>query len=234
MRSGHNPFVSCVMPTADRAPYVPQAIRCFLAQTYGNRELVILDDGKKSVEGLIPSDLRIRYFRLTEKHVLGAKRNMVCDIAQGEVIAHWDDDDWSAAGRLGDQIKRLLESKKGVTGYHRFFYWDDVGRRAYQYQFTGAGFYAAGSTQCYLKSYWQAHPFASKQRAEDSDFSFTAAKLGQLTSVVSTLLVARAHAGQGWKVPLGSHGFPAVDLKDLPAEFLEFVGVTRRGAPTIL
>ena len=47
------PLVSCVMPTADRRRFVPQAIGYFLAQDYPNRELVIVDDGKESVEDLV-------------------------------------------------------------------------------------------------------------------------------------------------------------------------------------
>jgi glycosyltransferase involved in cell wall biosynthesis len=38
-------FVTCLMPTADRQPFIAQAIRCFLAQDYAEKELVILDDG---------------------------------------------------------------------------------------------------------------------------------------------------------------------------------------------
>ena len=40
------PLVSCVMPTANRRPYVAQAIRYFQRQDYPNKELVILDDGE--------------------------------------------------------------------------------------------------------------------------------------------------------------------------------------------
>ena len=37
------PLVSCIMPTANRARFVPQAIACFLAQDFTGRELVVLD-----------------------------------------------------------------------------------------------------------------------------------------------------------------------------------------------
>ena len=48
----HLPLVSCIMPTADRRRFVPQAIRNFLAQDYAERELVILDDGADSIADL--------------------------------------------------------------------------------------------------------------------------------------------------------------------------------------
>jgi hypothetical protein len=43
------PLVSCIMPTANRRRFVPEAIRLFLAQDYLEKELVILDDGEDSV-----------------------------------------------------------------------------------------------------------------------------------------------------------------------------------------
>ena len=55
------------MPTADRRRFVPQAIRCFLAQDYAEKELVIVDDGADSVADLVPDDPRIRYFRIEER-----------------------------------------------------------------------------------------------------------------------------------------------------------------------
>ena len=53
-------FVARLMPTADRRPFVAQAIRWFLAQDYTNRELVIVDDGADAVG--VPNTERIRYF----------------------------------------------------------------------------------------------------------------------------------------------------------------------------
>jgi hypothetical protein len=42
-------LVSCIMPTADRRHFVPEAIRLFLAQDHAERGLVILDDGADAV-----------------------------------------------------------------------------------------------------------------------------------------------------------------------------------------
>ncbi len=44
------PLVSCVMATGNRTRFIPQALRCFLRQTYPNRELLVIDDGEPSVE----------------------------------------------------------------------------------------------------------------------------------------------------------------------------------------
>src|SRR5258708_37994907 len=92
--------VSCIMPTANRRHFVPQAIHYFLRQDYPNRELIVVDDGADSVADLIPVDERIRYIRLKQRATVGAKRNIACEAARGEVIAHWDDADCQAPHRL--------------------------------------------------------------------------------------------------------------------------------------
>ncbi|HEY4281133.1 MAG TPA: glycosyltransferase [Conexibacter sp.] len=101
------PLVSCVMPTADRRAFVGQAIRYFLRQDYGARELIVIDDGDEDVGRLIPRDERIRYVRLQTRRPLGAKLNLGCELARGELIAHWDDDDWIGSDRLSRQVAAL-------------------------------------------------------------------------------------------------------------------------------
>jgi O-antigen biosynthesis protein len=88
------------MPTADRRRSAAQAINYFLRQDYPNRELIILDDGSDSIADVIPRDSRIRYVRMGLRSRLGAKHDIACEMAQGEVIAHWDDDDSMASRRL--------------------------------------------------------------------------------------------------------------------------------------
>lgn len=55
--------VMCLMPTADRRRFVPQAIRYFLAQDYPEKELVIVNDGADALGDLVPANPCIRYFR---------------------------------------------------------------------------------------------------------------------------------------------------------------------------
>src|SRR5438067_1124522 len=101
------PLVSCIMPTRDRPRFVPQAISYFLRQDYEPRELIVIDDGDVPVADLVPTDPRIRYVRLDGRRALGAKRNIGCELAAGEFVAHWDDDDWNASHRLRSQVGAL-------------------------------------------------------------------------------------------------------------------------------
>jgi len=115
------PLVSCITPTANRRGFLPQAIRYFLAQDYPHKELIIVDDGEDAVGDLVPEDARIRYIRLQGKTVLGEKRNRAAADARGEIIVHYDDDDWSAPWRLGYQIEELLTSGADICGLDRIF-----------------------------------------------------------------------------------------------------------------
>src|SRR5690349_6969382 len=107
------------MPTADRRPFVGQAIRCFLAQDYPEKELVIVDDGAESVADLVPAHPDIRYFRLEKRATVGAKRNFACHETQGEILVHWDDDDWSAPWRLSYQVEQLRQAQADICGLNR-------------------------------------------------------------------------------------------------------------------
>lgn len=106
--------VTCIMPTADRRPFVPQAIAQFLQQDYDNRELIVLDDGVQSVEDLMPDDPRVQYVRDERKSPIGIKRNRLCELARGDVIAQWDDDDWMAPWRVRYQVEQLLAARADV------------------------------------------------------------------------------------------------------------------------
>jgi glycosyltransferase involved in cell wall biosynthesis len=84
------------MPTANRRAFAGHAIAQFLAQDCSRRELIVLSDGEDCVANLVPKHDLVRYLRLDSCLPIGAKRNIAFELAQGEVIAHWDDDDWMA------------------------------------------------------------------------------------------------------------------------------------------
>ncbi len=110
-----DPLVSCVMPTRDRAEYARQAVRYFLRQDYPEKELIIVDDGVQPLEGF-ESDSRIRHIRLPSRVSIGAKRNLGCELARGEFVAQWDDDDWYGPRRLSEQIAPLANGGADITG----------------------------------------------------------------------------------------------------------------------
>ena len=110
------PLVSCIMPTYNRRSYLPQSLQCFLRQDYPNRELIVVDDGTDSVEDLVRVGESVRYVRAPRRVSIGAKRNLACQQARGEIIAHWDDDDWYSPDRLRYQVAPIISGAADLTG----------------------------------------------------------------------------------------------------------------------
>jgi len=160
------------MPTAGRRRWVPHAIRYFLRQDYPNRELVIVDDGEDAVDDLLPDDPRIRYFRTAPGLSLGAKRNVCIESSRGDLILHWDDDDWSAPRRIRKQVSALLDAGADVCGMPRMLYYDLRARRTWLYEYADAEHrrWLAGNSLLYTRDFWQRTPFPDVRSGEDTLF----------------------------------------------------------------
>jgi O-antigen biosynthesis protein len=185
------PSVTCLCLTRNRREWLPKAIACFQLQTYANRELLIVADGD-DVADLVPSDPRIFLVYTAPGLCVGRKRNFGCATARCPLIAHWDDDDWSAPTRLAHQVKRLQETGKAVTGFHSLKFTD--GARWWQYN--GAASYVCGTTLCYRQDHWWHYPFAEKQIGQDEEFAMQAAGRKQLAADGDLdLMYATIHAG---------------------------------------
>jgi glycosyltransferase involved in cell wall biosynthesis len=146
------------MPTFGRQRFVPLAVEWFLRQDYEPRELIVVDDGHEPVGDLLPDDPRIRHLVLSTRHSIGAKRNLGAQEARGELIAHWDDDDWSAPRRLGYQVAALQTTGADVCGLSRLLYLELGGRRAWRYAWNGNREWVSDGTFMYTKNFWQSNP----------------------------------------------------------------------------
>ena len=168
-------FVSCIMPTHNRRAFIPRAIACFQRQDYAERELLILDDGSDPIADLVPADPHIRYIRLDKPATVGEKRNLACEAAHGEIIAHWDDDDWHAPHRLRYQVDTLITSGRDLCGLNTLLFYEPASGCAWQYRYPpSAKYWLSGSTLCYRRSFWEAHPFAALNIGEDARFVWQA------------------------------------------------------------
>lgn len=167
-----SPLVSCIMPTANRQKFIPQAIKNFLKQDYSNAELVIVDDGKAPISHLIPPHPRIRYFyETTAIGTIGFKRNFACKIAFGEVILHWDDDDYYAPDWISKQVNALINSGADICGLDQIQFFSPLLNKYWMTKnFNSKKLWLSGATLVYWKSFWEKHPFKDLQIGEDDDF----------------------------------------------------------------
>lgn len=211
------PLVSLVMPTYNRTKYVPMAIRCFEQQTYPDLELIIVDDGTEMIA--LPQDSRIRYIHLGTRTTTGAKRNIGAEAARGEIIAALDDDDWSAPHRIEDEVKRLLRTGKSVTGYSETVRFDEATGLFYLIPANNP-FPASGTSQCYLKSWWEKHPFSEISLGEDMEFSRIAIMNDELvTAPVGKMMVAVKHGANTSSVTLDARDL--ISGSQVPPEFIK-------------
>jgi len=196
-----------------------------LLQDWPDKELVVVDDGSDRVEDLVMRLVpHAIYVNLAEKQLIGTKRNLACELANGEIICHFDDDDWSAPGRIRDQVTRLVESDKQMTGYHSITFWN--GTKAYRYvSYTPQ--YAVGTTMCYRKNFWHAHRFPSKDYAEDNALVYKARDDGQLIAVdAGQMMVVRSHPScTSMGRNLFQDTWPEVPRESLPQQFFEAIGL---------
>ncbi len=142
----------------------------------------------QEIRDLVPPNVRLLH--LSANPPIGRMRNAGCEIARGEVIAHFDDDDYSAPGRLADQLRRLRTTGAAVTGYHSMRFTD--GRRWWLYR--GAAGYALGTSLVYRRDWWQLHPFQELRVGEDNAF-VRAAGHRLVSADAGELMFATNHSG---------------------------------------
>jgi len=115
MKAKH--FVTALCPTYRRPRFVEQAVKLFMRQTWKNSELLILDDSPPGERTTVKESARVKAIRFDQRLSQGEKLNVGLDIAQGEFVAHFDDDDWMADSRLIRQVETLVMEPVDACGY---------------------------------------------------------------------------------------------------------------------
>jgi len=104
-----NPKVSVIIPTYNRAAQVQSAIESALAQTSGDLEVIVVDDGSSDGTGQILEEIygdRIRYFAQANQGVSAAWNKGLAE-ARGEWVAFLASDDFWEKEKLEWQFKAL-------------------------------------------------------------------------------------------------------------------------------
>ncbi|MBN1349305.1 glycosyltransferase [candidate division KSB1 bacterium] len=100
------PRVSIIIPTYNRASFLPQAIQSVLKQTFKDFELIVIDDASddSTPQVLAQFSKKLTAYRLPENRGVSAARNLGIERAQGEYIAFLDSDDQWKPEKLQTQM----------------------------------------------------------------------------------------------------------------------------------
>ena len=131
-----SPSVSVCMPVYNTERYVAEAVESILAQTLGDFEFVIIDDGSTDgsraiLEPYAKQDDRIRLISRPNTGIIGA-RNEALGLAKGELIAVMDSDDVALPERFEVQVAYLREHPEVVCLGSKVQCIDEAGRFLYE------------------------------------------------------------------------------------------------------
>ena len=107
------PLVSVIVPAYNRLEWLPVAIRSIQEQTFGDWEVLLVDDG--STDGTERwarrlSEPRLRYVRRDHEGSIPSLRNAAIGESRGTWIAFLDSDDCWMPDKLARQFARIQET----------------------------------------------------------------------------------------------------------------------------
>lgn len=121
------PRVSIVLPTYNGAKYIRQSIDSCLGQSYGNIELVVVDDGSTDATPSIVhsyQDERIRYVRHKDNMGLPHALNTGFAAASGDYLTWTSDDNFYAHDAI-EKMLSFLKNRNCAFVYCDFYRFDD-------------------------------------------------------------------------------------------------------------
>jgi glycosyltransferase involved in cell wall biosynthesis len=138
--------VSIVTPTYNREHFLRAFYAMFNAQTYPAVELLIADDSPApSAFFAGVRDDRVRYMHRAVRASIGEKRNRLIELATGEVIVFFDDDDYYAPHYVETMLRALGDADfVKLVGWYTYsvperalFYWDTTVAQGEHYRVGG-------------------------------------------------------------------------------------------------
>jgi glycosyltransferase involved in cell wall biosynthesis len=157
-------LVSCIIVTRTRPGLLKLAIEGFLVQTVKDKEAVVVIDGDDAEPPReVVNAPGVRVIQVEGRQRTWQKATAGVKAARGEVIAHWDDDDWYARERLERQLTPILKGEADLSGIptrwildlaNSAFYLAAEGRRI---PFDDSLARVNDANLCYRKTIWEKH-----------------------------------------------------------------------------
>jgi len=110
------PLVSILIPAYNAEPWIGQTIRSAMAQTWPNKEIIVVDDG--STDGTLAVARQFASSGVTvatqKNSGAAAARNKAFSLSRGDFIQWLDADDLLAPGKVASQLENSPEAEKRI------------------------------------------------------------------------------------------------------------------------
>ena len=196
----HSELISVVIPSYNRKDRLPACMDSVLGQSYGNIELIVVDDA--STDGTRElfrnmRDPRVRYLRYEENRGACHARNYGAERAEGGLIAFQDSDDIWHPDKLEKQYRHLKKTGADMCycGMNRvseggsFYYPVHAPRPGHAQEDFLAENRAGTQTMLMHRFVWEKLRFdESIRRYQDWDFAIRAASRFELAYLPEALV----------------------------------------------
>lgn len=125
-------LVSIIMATYNRADFIIEALQSIKKQTYLDFECIIIDDGGTDntlqvIEPVLKKDSRFQFLKRPDKYKKGLPgcRNYGLDLAKGDFIIFFDDDDIVHPQNLELCIRELSNNQISFCRYDREVFFNE-------------------------------------------------------------------------------------------------------------
>nr|WP_315217618.1 glycosyltransferase family 2 protein [uncultured Flavobacterium sp.] len=127
-----NPKVSIIMATYNRAHFIVETLLSIQKQTFADWECIIVDDGgtdntSEVISAILDQDNRFRFLQRPEQYLKGLPgcRNCGLDLAKGDYIIFFDDDDIPHPQNLELCVLELKDPNISFCRYIRNVFFED-------------------------------------------------------------------------------------------------------------
>lgn len=142
------PLVSVIVPCYNSGRYIKDTLASVLNQSYGNIEIIAVDDESsddtfKILEDAAQNDQRIKPYQIAHSGRPSVPRNFGISKATGSLIAFLDSDDIWVRNKLQQQTAYLLKHTETAFVYSMSFTFGDVNFFSEHYELLPLPFRAA-------------------------------------------------------------------------------------------
>src|SRR5437667_4656691 len=118
-------LVSVITPTRNRDTCLRKTLNHFRSQDYKNIEWRILDDSPHPTKFLHNiDDTNVFYHHVCAGLTLGEKRNTLIEMARGEIIVQFDDDDYYGPCYVSSMATNLINMNADLINLRGWFLYD--------------------------------------------------------------------------------------------------------------